>query len=110
MFDEMASEVGVYRYVFHQSVAMGQVSNALFLSALAAEAIHGRVRVQLDSDFGTDPVTRSVIIDATTETGQTIARVFTEFISRELGEQSFTVTRISRSGLDLRTDPHGGVE
>src|SRR2546425_8251462 len=98
MLGEKAGEVGVYRYVFHQSVAMGQVSNALFLSALAAEAIHGRARVQLDGDFRTDPVARSAIIDATTETGQTIARVFTEFISRELGEQAFTVTRNSPSG------------
>ena len=110
MSRETVPEVGVYRYVFHPSVAMGQVSNTLFLSALAAEAIHGRARVQLDGDFRTDPVTRSAIIDATTETGQTIARVFTEFISRELGEQAFTVARNSRLGTNLRASPPRSVE
>ena len=93
MPSETAPGSETYRYTFHTSVPMGQVSNALFLAGLAAEAIHGRARVQLDGDFRTDSATRSAIIDATTETGQTIARIFTEFISRELGEQAFTVVR-----------------
>ncbi len=94
MSRETAPAPGVYCYTFHVSVPMGQVSNALFLSALAAEAIHGRARVQLDGDFRTDPAKRSAIIDAATEVGQTIARVFTQLISTELGERAFTVQRI----------------
>jgi hypothetical protein len=86
---------------------MGQVSNALFLAALAAEAIHGRAQVQLNGQFWTDPAKRAAVIDASTEVGQTIARVFTGFISRELGEDAFAVARAPHArpdGPDPRAD------
>ena len=95
MSQETAPAAGLYKYVFHPSVPMGQVSNALFLSALAAEAIHGRAQVQLDGRFWADPRESSAFIDPSSEVGQTIARVFTQLITRELGEAAFTVARVT---------------
>jgi hypothetical protein len=84
-----------YQYTFDPSVSMSQVNNALILSGLAAEAIHGRAQVQLNAHFRTDPATYCATIAAATEVGQTIARVFTELVSREFGEEAFSVARTS---------------
>lgn len=105
---EIASTADVYRYVFHASVPMGQVSNALFLAASAAEAIHGRAQVQLDGDFRTDPIRRGAVIDATSQVGQTIARVFTQLITQGLGQEAFQIERVpgvGSTGAEGERDP-----
>lgn len=112
MTQRLATPDVAYRYTFHPSIGMGQVSNALFLAALAAEAIHGRAYVQLSGQFWADPARRAAVIDASTEVGQAIARVFTELVSRELGEDSFAVVRVPLSTLDdppLRGDESDGA-
>lgn len=95
---ESVSIGDAYQYVFHPSVPMGQVSNALFLAATAAEAIHGRAQVQLDGDFRTDPKRRSAVIDATSQVGQTVARVFTQLITQGLGPEAFQIQRVPGEG------------
>ena len=94
MEQETTAQGEGYRYTFYPCVPMGQVSNALFLAAVAAEAIHGRVQVQLNGRFWADPTDQTATIDAGTKVGQTVARVFTELVSRKLGEQAFSVERV----------------
>ena len=82
-----------YRYVFADSIPMHAVEETLLLSVLATEAIHGRSGVNLDAKFHLDLEKRRCSVDAGTEVGRDIARIFTGFLTREFGESAFKVER-----------------
>jgi len=88
-----------YRYTFGPVVSMQEVEETLMLAALAAEGIHGRSRIMLDAAFRLDPAARTCVVDAGTPAGESIATVFTEFLSREIGEGAF---RVERSDAPVR--------
>lgn len=84
---------GIYKYNFNSTVPMNEVENSLLLAVMAAESLHGRTMVRLDASFCLDPNKRSCVVDATTEIGRAIARIFTGFLTREFGEEAFKVER-----------------
>jgi len=84
----------LYRYNFDSKVPIRDVEESLLLAVLAAESLHGRSLVRLDASFCLDSQKRSCIVDAATEVGRAIARIFTGFLTREFGEESFKVERV----------------
>jgi hypothetical protein len=84
----------VYRYQFNKKVPLQEVEDSLMLAVLAAEGIHGRSRLQLDAKFLLDKGKKTCVIDAGNEVGIHIACIFTEFLSRQFGEQAFQVKRV----------------
>ncbi len=91
-----------YHYTIDEAVPIKEVELSLMLAVLATECIHGHSQVRLDASFSLDPKNRSCRIDATSEVGQTIARIFTGFLTKEFGEQSFNVARIGNIGSIVR--------
>ena len=83
----------IYRYVFGEEIPMDQAGETLLLAALAVECLQGRSGIRLDAVFDLDPKTRQCTINTDTEVGQQIARIFTGFLAREFGEQTFQVAR-----------------
>ena len=81
----------VYLYRFAETVEMPDVADSLLLAVAAAEALHGRARVNLDAEFELSEENRVCRIDATNDVGQGIARIFVEYLSLEIGEDKFTV-------------------
>ena len=88
----------IYRYNFDSKVPIRDVEESLLLAVLAAESLHGRALVRLDASFSLDPKKRACVVDAATEVGQAIARIFTGFLGREFGEESFKVERMGNIG------------
>ena len=84
----------IYRYNFNTKVPFRDVEESLLLAVLAAESLHGRALVRLDASFCLDSKKRSCVVDAATDVGRAIARIFTGFLSREFGEESFKVERV----------------
>ena len=84
----------IYRYRFVVGVPFQDVEESLFLAVLAAECLHGRCLVRLDASFCIEERKRCCVIDAGTEVGRSIARIFTGFLSREFGEDTFKVERL----------------
>ena len=84
----------IYRYNFDSKVQLKDVEDSLLLAVMAAESLHGRTMVRLDASFCLDPKKRSCVVDAATEIGRAIARIFTGFLSREFGEDAFKVERV----------------
>ncbi len=84
----------LYRYNFAETVPLRDVEESLLLAVLATECLHGRSLVRLDASFYLDNKKRSCVVDAATEVGRAIARIFTGFITREFGEKAFKVERI----------------
>jgi hypothetical protein len=85
-----------YRYSFTPEADMGQVEDTLLLATMAAEGLHGRSRIQLDAAFRCDAKDRMAFVDATTEVGNAIARIFTALLSTTIGEPAFSVERTAR--------------
>jgi hypothetical protein len=83
-----------YRYDFDARLPFQDVEESLLLAVLATECLHGRTQVRLDASFCLDPAKRTCVVDAATDVGQAIARIFTVFLIREFGEEDFKVERI----------------
>lgn len=94
----------IYRYHFSADVPFRDVEESLLLAVLAAESLHGRSLVRLEASFCLDEKKRSCVVDAGTEVGRHIARIFTGFLTREFGERAFTIQRRCgfRSGAGRR--------
>lgn len=82
-----------YHYAFPPSVPIGEVGETLTLAVMATESLHGRARVHLDASFVFDESSRMCVIDASTDVGRDLSRIFTGYLTRTFGEQSFSVER-----------------
>lgn len=82
-----------YRYEFDQSVSFFDVLALLDEAITNAESIHGAERVRLDARFAEDTARGVLVIDATTDVGQTLNQLFVGLARREFGDAAFTITR-----------------
>ncbi|MCP4662412.1 MAG: hypothetical protein GY856_44000 [bacterium] len=80
-----------YRYQFPEGADMADVENTLLMAVIAAEGIHGRARVRIDADFDVDHDQRTCRVSSCCVAGESIARVFTEFLLLERGDDGFEV-------------------
>ena len=87
---------GIYRYGFEQAVQMEEVEATLQLAVVATEGIYGGSDVRLDASFAVDDSRRTIVIDATSDVGRCICRIFTGFLANEFGEDAFHVRRVDR--------------
>lgn len=83
----------VYRYSFKRHLSMDDVQDSLTLAVLGAEQLHGRAKIRLDASFRLDRQRRACTVNASTQVGEDIARMFAGFLTREFGERSFQVRR-----------------
>ena len=88
----------IYRYQFSEDVPAHEIEATLQLAILAAESLHGQSRVRLDASYCMDANKRTCVVNAGTEVGRDIVRIFTGFAIREFGEESFKVRRVEKVG------------
>lgn len=84
----------VYRYQFAQDIPVEEVEATIVLSLFAVESLHGEAQVRLDAAHHLDHEKRACVIDAGTPVGRDLNRLFTGFVRREFGEDSFQVERL----------------
>jgi len=85
----------IYRYRFGESMVLHEAEESLLLAVLAVESLYGRSPVRLDAAFCLDREKRSCVVDAGSEVGRAIARIFTGFLTRQFGEEAFRVERLA---------------
>lgn len=93
----------IYRYTFDVKISMTEVRDSLFLAVFCAEGLHGPAQVRLDAGFCLDEKKGACVVDASTPVGRAIAQIFTGLLSREFGEDAFTVERVG----ELKPSPTG---
>lgn len=86
----------LYRYQFDDLVPMRDVEETLHLAMLATESLHGAAQARLDASFRLREDRHSCVIDADTEVGSSLARIFTGFLGRGYGLGAFRVERVVR--------------
>ena len=84
----------IFRYTFDPSVSAEELEATLLLTVLAAESLHGATQVRLYAAHTFDADRRVCVIDARSEVGQDINRLFAGFVQREFGEDMFRVERV----------------
>lgn len=82
---------GVYRFVVKPSVPLDEAELSLQLAILAAEGLFGGARVRMDVGYRLDKSGRTLVVDANTEVGSAVVRMFTAFLTREFGDRAFEV-------------------
>ena len=87
-----------YHYRFEEGVPLQEVEESLLLTVLAVESLYGRSPVRMDAAFCLDRAQRSCVVDAGSEVGRAIARIFTGFMSQQFGEEAFRVERLTAAG------------
>jgi len=72
---------------------MTDVETSLALAALAVESLEGRARFKLEAKYGFSAGERSAEVGADTDLGESIARIFTGYLTLLVGERGFRVER-----------------
>ncbi len=85
----------LYRYRFTAEVPVEEVEASFLLAVLATESLHGEAQTRLDAAHYLDPNKGALVIDAGTQVGRDLNRLFTGFIAREFGPDAFDVERVS---------------
>jgi hypothetical protein len=83
----------VYRLAFEIPVDMETVEETLLLAILAVGCLYGDAAVRLDAGYAIDADARVVVLDASTDIGRAVARIFIGFCTREFGDDTFSVVR-----------------
>jgi hypothetical protein len=84
----------VYRFGFVPAVPLSEAELTLHLAIYAAEGLHGEARVRLDVSYQLDQPANAIVVDAGTEVGATLVKVFTHLLIRQFGEDGFHVRRV----------------
>jgi hypothetical protein len=87
----------VMRYAFKTSLPADEIEGTLLLAVFAAEGLHGQSRVRLEAAYNFDSEKRACVVDATSDVGRDICRIFTALAIREYGEEAFSVRRAERA-------------
>ncbi len=85
----------VYRYTFSEDVPIDDIEESLVLAIMAAESLHGESQVRLDAGHFFDSEQRACVIDAGSDVGRDLNRLFIGFLRREFGEDAFQVRRVA---------------
>jgi len=85
----------VCRFKFPKGVDEDAIEAQLALAIIAAECFFGKPKVRINAAYLFPKRSRELVIDVSTDVGEHIAQVFTGLLTRQLGEERFTVNRVS---------------
>jgi hypothetical protein len=84
----------VFRYRFHDNVALDDIEAEIVLALLNVESLHGPARTRLEATHFLDSDQRTLIVDATTDVGEDFNRLLVGGLLRAYGPDGFQVTRL----------------
>lgn len=96
----------VHRYKFPNEVPIEDIEASLLLAIFAAKNLHGEAQVRLDASHAMDRDRRVCVIDASTQVGRDINRLFIGFLSREFGPDVFDHERVDQFACHQSQELH----
>ena len=93
----------IFKYAFTDQASMTDVEAAFLLAIFAVESLHGESETRLLAEHAMDSEKRTCVIDAGTDVGQDLNRLFVGFLTREFGPDSFRVERLDAHSAMGRT-------
>lgn len=92
-------ETHIYRYEFDDGIPASDIESSLAMAIVSVEALHGESETLMDVQHLFDPEQRQCVIRADTPAGRDLARLFTGYLQREFGPESFRVERVTEPAL-----------
>lgn len=84
----------LYCYQFAPQVPIEDLENSLLLALLATESLHGVAETRLDVAIYFDRAQRACVIDAETQVGRDLNKLFIGFLRLEFGADAFRAARV----------------
>lgn len=84
----------VFKFTFGAGVALVDVEATLQLAILAAEGLFGESRVRMEVSYHCDAPRSTIVVDGSTGPGDAVMRIYTGFLTREIGPDAFSVRRM----------------
>jgi len=84
----------LYYYEFAPNVPLEDLENSLQLALLATECLHGVAQTRLDVTIYFDRAQRACVIDAETQVGRDLHKLFAGFLRLEFGADAFRAARV----------------
>lgn len=75
----------VHKFTFEPEIPMGEIRNGLLLSTIAVEAIYGESAMMIEGKFSINMREWTCVIDAETQLGSDLAKVFAGFMNMYSG-------------------------
>lgn len=88
-----------HRFKFTGALDMCEVKDTLRLSVLAVESLHGKPGVRLEASFTVDAHKKICVVDASTDVGRDLVRIFTGYLTREFGPKTFSVKKETSANI-----------
>lgn len=92
--------IQAYQYTFGRTAVLEDVESTLLLAIFATQSIHGEVQTLMDVAHSFDREGRQMVIDASTEVGRDLNRVFSGFLHREFGHDGIAIKRVTGWALE----------
>jgi hypothetical protein len=86
----------VYRYHIHDEIDLDEVEVELMHAIFAAENLFGIGRTRMEAAYFFDKEQHTLVVDGTTEVGQTVNQLLTGALVRGYVPDGFTVKRVER--------------
>jgi hypothetical protein len=80
-------------FTFAANVPMTEVEQTLKLSLIAAEAVYGAMRVQLQASHTIDLEQHTCVIDDSSSVGEALSLLFAGYVLREFGSSNIQIAR-----------------
>ena len=71
------------------------------LAIFAAECVYGRPRLRMEASYLVDEDGRACVLEVAGEAGESVARVFAGLCAARLGEEAYSVHRVTTAGEPL---------
>lgn len=84
----------LYRFTIDDSVAWEDVESSLVLALMGVESLHGAERARLEAAHVLDRDKRTLVVDASSQVGRDLNRLFVGYLRREFGDDAFQVESI----------------
>ena len=92
-----------FRYEFGERVEIPEVEASLLLALWATESLHGESNCRLEAGYALDAERRACVVDADSQAGKDLNRIFVGFLEREFGADAFRVERCTSPTGDVGT-------
>jgi len=84
----------VCKFTFRDGINKMMIEEQIVTAIISAECTFGSARVRIHASYAVSD--SKAVIDVSSDVGEHIAQVFTGLMIRKIGEESFTVDRITK--------------
>lgn len=97
-----------FRFQFARDVALSEAEQTLHLALYAVGGLFGEARVRLEGAYHIDEERSTISVDASTEVGAAVVKIYAGLLLKEFGEGAFQVRPISTTTPSTTADQPPG--